>query len=105
MNGALQRHAEPCGDKAVIAALVPLVSLYGVSDKSEQEWKVFWRFYAEALSGVPLEALKAGVADYVSRPDSEFFPKPGPLKALCDRHAMPILIAARRAQKALEQAA
>lgn len=99
----IRRHAEPCGSKAVIALLTPLVSLYGVPDKSEAEWRAFWRFYTEALGELPLEALKAGVDDYVNKPDSEFFPKPGPLKALCNERAVPVRKAANRAQIALQK--
>lgn len=98
---ALQRHAEPCGAKAVVATLGPLLSLYGVADKSENEAKAFWGFYIDALSGLPAEALRAGVAEYVADAKSEFFPRPGPLKALCERHAIPLRMAANRAQKAL----
>lgn len=97
----LQRHIEPCGPKAVAAVLAPLASLYGVQDKSEAEWRAFWKFYVDALEGLPLEALRAGVDEYVASASSEFFPKPGPLKAICERHAMPLRMAANRAQKAL----
>src|SRR3569833_132070 len=70
-------HAEPCGEKAVIAELAPMVVLYGVPDKSEKEWATFWRFYTDALNDLPLAALRAGVKEYIARGDSEFFPKPG----------------------------
>lgn len=99
---ALEAHAAPCGPQAVIAALVPLVTLYGVPDKSEKEWAAFWRFYTEALGNLPLEALKAGVAEYVRASSSEFFPKPGPLLALCNAHAGPITVAAWRARACLK---
>jgi hypothetical protein len=98
----LAKHAEPCGGAAVIANLTPLVTLYGVSDKSAAEWKTFWRFYIEALGELPLEALADGVSDYVARRDSEFFPKPGPLKSICDEHATSIRTAVGRARRALQ---
>lgn len=98
---ALKRHVEPCGPKAVVAALGPLLSLYGVADKSENEAKAFWGFYIDALQDLPVEALRAGVAEYVADGKSEFFPRPGPLKAICERHAIPLRMAANRAQKAL----
>jgi hypothetical protein len=101
----LERHVEPCGAKWVAAILGPLLTLYGVPDKSEGEAKAFWGFYIDALGGLPREAVAAGVAEYVSAADSEFFPKPGPLKAICDRHAVPLRMAANRARKALERAA
>jgi hypothetical protein len=95
-------HAEPCGAEAVGKALAPLLTLYGVQSKNPSEWKAFWGFYVDALGDLPAEALKAGVADYVADPKSEFFPKPGPLKAMCERHAIPIRMAASRARKALQ---
>lgn len=102
--GQLQRHAEPCGPKVVAATLGPLLTLYGVADKTEAESKTFWRFYIDALGSLPAEAVRAGVAEYVQDARSEFFPKPGPLKAICERHAIPLRMAAHRAQKALELA-
>jgi len=102
INRRLQRHAEPCGASWVAATLGPLLTLYGVSDKSEGENKAFWGFYIDALGDLPREAVKAGVSEYVSDPKSEFFPKPGPLKAVCERHAILIRMAANRARKALE---
>lgn len=99
--GQLERHAEPCGPKWIAATLGPLLSLYGVADKSEAENRTFWGFYIDALGNLPREAVAAGVAEYVADPKSEFFPKPGPLKAICDRHAIPLRMAANRARKAL----
>lgn len=98
----LAKHVEPCGPKVVAATLGPLLTLYGVADKSEAENKTFWGFYIDAIGGLPAEAVRAGVAEYVSGAESEFFPKPGPLKALCERHAIPIRMAENRARKALE---
>lgn len=99
--GQIARHVEPCGAKAVIGTLAPLVSLYGVQDKTEAEWSSFWGFYVEALGNLPAEAIRAGAAEYVADAKSEWFPKPGPLKAICERHAIPLRMAANRAQKAL----
>lgn len=98
---ALEQHAEGCGPQAVVTTLAPLVTLYGVSDRTESEWTAFWRFYIDVLATAPLEALKAGVNDYVGSAKSEFFPKPGPLKALVDERARPIVGASHRATRAL----
>ncbi len=98
---ALEAHAQPCGRRAVIEALTPLVTVYGIAERSDAEWRTFWGLYATALEGLPGEALRSGVADYVAGSDSEFFPKPGPLKALCDKRAAPILTALGRARRAL----
>ena len=105
VNDRLQRHVEPCGPSFVVKTLAPLLTLYGVADKSDGEAKAFWGFYIDALSGLPREAIAAGVAEYVADARSEFFPRPGPLRAICDRHAIPLRMAANRAAKALEQAA
>jgi len=99
----LARHVEPCGAHQVVQILGPLLTLYGVADKSENEAKAFWGFYIDALGDLPAEALRAGVAEYVADAKSEFFPKPGPLKSICDRHAVPLRMAANRAAKALER--
>lgn len=93
----------PCGAEAVIETLAPLLALYGVPRKSEAEAEAFWRFYLDTLENLPAEALRAGVAEYVADPKSEFFPKPGPLKAICERHAIPLRMAANRAERALRR--
>jgi len=105
ISGQLARHAEPSGPHHVVQILGPLMTLYGVADKSEGEAKAFWGFYIDALGDLPVEALRRGVGEYVADGKSEFFPKPGPLKTICDRHAWPIRMAANRAAKALERAA
>jgi len=89
----------------VVEALAPLLALYGVSRKTDAEAKAFWGFYIEALAEVPREALREGVRDYVADARSEWFPKPGPLKALVDRRTIPLRTAYSRARKALEIAA
>lgn len=89
----------PAGRKDVIAALVKMVPLYGVADRSQAEWATFWDLYAEVLVGLPIRALEAGCAEYRAAPDSEWFPKPGPLKALCERHAAPIRAVLKLAER------
>lgn len=101
VSADLQRHIEPCGPSVVVEILAPLLALYGIGRKTEAEAEAFWGFYMDALGNLPAEALRAGVAEYIADPKSEFFPKPGPLKAICERHAVPLRMAANRAQKAL----
>lgn len=93
---AFGRAATP---KEAIAILARMVPLYGVSDRSQAEWSTFWGFYLETLGAVPVRALKAACSEYVAAPDSQFFPKPGPLKAICDRHAAPINAVVRMAER------
>lgn len=97
MAPALRARAEPAGDDAVRRALQPLVLVYGVGEAARVP--AFWQPY-RILANLPPTALAAGIEDYTASPDSQFFPKPGPLKALCDRHAEPILRAASRASRA-----
>jgi len=84
---------EPCGGHAVVQALAPLMALYGVPRKSEAEAKAFWGFYIQTLEEVPLQDRKS---------TREWFPKPGPLKDICDRRTIPLRMAFSRARKALE---
>lgn len=97
---ALMLRATPAGEERVLRALRPLVLVYGASEATKAP--AFWQAYYGALSGLPVEALARGIADYTSAADSEFFPKPGPLRALCEKHAAPIFKAAHRAKRALE---
>lgn len=64
-----------------------MVSVYGAQDKSESEWRTFWRIYTDTLDGLPLSAISAGVKEFMRQEKAEFFPKPGPLYALCRSHA------------------
>lgn len=94
----LSRAAAPCGEEAVRRALQPLVLIYGVGDAARSP--AFWGPYLSALRDVPSQCLAAAVEAYTSAPDSAFFPKPGPLKALADRKAEAIRRAASRAYRA-----
>jgi hypothetical protein len=94
---ALAQIACAAGESAVQEALKPLVLVYGVGEAARSP--AFWQAY-KIMAGLPWEALRLGVEDYLAQPDSEFFPKPGPLKALCDKHAEPIYKAAFRASRA-----
>lgn len=95
----LAARAEPAGDDAVRRALQPLVLVYGIGEAARVP--AFWMPY-RILADQPITALVQGIADYTAGATSEFFPKPGPLKALCDRHAEPVRKAAFRARKAAQ---
>ena len=96
----LELAATPARRDQIAAILAPMARMYGLKDRSEAEWKTFWEFYVRALGDLPLECIEAGVADYVERSDSEFFPKPGPLKELCRKRAEPLLMALGRVRAA-----
>jgi len=93
----LMARAASAGPATVRRVLAPLVLVYGVGEAAKAPQ--FWQAY-DVLADLPEEALRKGVDDYLAQPDSQFFPKPGPLRALCDRHAEPIRRAAYRASRA-----
>lgn len=76
--------ARPASDEQVVAPLMRLMTVFGVADRSTAEWTTYLEVYVEVLSGLSAWAIERGAFRYVSRPDSEFFPKPGPLRAECE---------------------
>jgi len=94
---ALTAVAAPCGAQSVRAALQPLVLVYGIGEAAKSA--AFWKLYIDQLSGIPAEALAQAVNDYAGQPGAEFFPKPGPLKALATKRAEPIIKALSRARR------
>lgn len=96
--GHLRAAAQPCGSDAVRRALQPLVLVYGMADAARVP--AFWGPYLSALADMPVTALKEAIEAYTASPDAEFFPKPGPLKALADKAAEPLRRAASRATTA-----
>lgn len=98
----LGRLAKGCGDESVRRALQPLVLVYGVSESARSP--AFWGPYLAALRDLPADALAKAVEAYTQNPSAEFFPKPGPLKALGDKHATAIRRAAARARTAAAMA-
>ena len=101
---ALRAYAAPCGSDAVLSALRPLLAVYGLPDKSEADRDTFWKVYVAVLASLPAHALQKGVRAYVESPDSQFFPKPGPLKALCEPFALSARQAYTRAARAVRLA-
>lgn len=83
--------------------LSPMLSVYGVPDRSEAEWAAFWQIFVDALGDLPVEALEGAVRAWNRLPDSRHFPDPGPFRALAIR-ANTAAVAAWRARKAAEQA-
>ena len=94
--------AAPCGDETVRRLLQELVLVMGVGEAAKT--KAFWKVYYDQLSGLPASALEQAVKDYAGGENSEFFPKPGPLKALAMRRAEPIYKALSRAKRAAKMA-
>lgn len=98
----LKAHAAPCGAHAVTRLLSELFPIYPQPDRSDREWVAFWQAYHEDLGDVPAEALRHAIKDYRQSEKAEFFPKPGPLRALALKRAEPILKAAFRAKRCAE---
>jgi hypothetical protein len=96
----LRKLAGPCGEEFVGVEMKKLILVYGAGESPRAaSW---WKLYYQALRDVPREALEQAVQDYVSSPDSLFFPKPGQLKALAMKRAEPIYQAASRAKRAAD---
>jgi hypothetical protein len=79
----LQTNA-PCGEKAVVELLKSPVLVFGIGDAARSP--EFWKPYRSHLGALPYAAVEAAIHEYVGLPTSEFFPKPGPLKALAEKH-------------------
>lgn len=99
--GALEVRATACGRAVVAAMLMPLVSVYGLPERSEIEWTAFWMMYGEALHILPREALAAAIV--LHNREGRFFPKPGELFKLATPIAERLRVAAWRARRALEE--
>lgn len=89
-----------CGDEVVRNALKPLVLVFGIGEAAKSA--TFWRVYFAKLADLPAAALIAAVEEFAGLPTAEFFPKPGPLRALALKHAEPIYKAAYRAKRAAD---
>ena len=87
-----------CGQEAVRRALQPLVLIYGLGEQAKVP--MFWAVYVKALEDVPAQALAEAIEEYTGLGTSEFFPRPGPLRALALKHAAPIWKARDRARRA-----
>lgn len=96
----LNARQQPTGAEGVLAQLVPLIPVYGVSDRSESEWAAFWGAYIDALEILPPEALAEAIVAYNRQ--AKFFPKPGELFMLAQEAATRVRTAAYRAKKAAE---
>jgi hypothetical protein len=96
----LAARTRPGGAEAVLAALVPLKTVYGLGDKSEGEWVAFWGAYVDALEVLPAEAIVEAIVIYNRQ--GAHFPKPGELFKIADVAAKNLHIAAYRAKKAAD---
>jgi hypothetical protein len=100
---ALEAYVAPAGPDGVRTVLSALFVIYPQPKRDAAEWAVWWMTYMEDLEGFPMFALTQAVRDYRRDPASEWFPKPGALVALCNRHTLPAVKALGRARMAAKQ--
>lgn len=63
--------------------LKPRFETLGVkTDRTPEQWAVWWADYADALEGLTAAAIEAGMRAYLRQADAEFMPKPGKLREL-----------------------
>lgn len=89
---------EPAGDQVVMAALAPLVLVYGKGEEARSP--AFWNVYKDALSDLPRIALDRAVKEYERI--GKFFPKPAEIRELAMPHADTFRQAAWRTKRAIE---
>ena len=68
-------------------------------DRSDAEWAAWWADYFDALEDIPAQALEGGMKTWMQRPDAQFMPKPGELRALALKAGEPLYQAASRARR------
>lgn len=93
----LEMLCEPAGDQVVMAALAPLVLVYGKGEEARSP--AFWNVYKDALSDLPRLALDRAVKAYERI--GKFFPKPAEIRELAMPHAATIRQAAYRTKMAV----
>lgn len=99
----LEAMIQPSSSSAVMAILGKAFAVYPQPDRSEAEWAAWWSAYIEDLEEFPAASLEAAMRDYRRQGVSEFFPKPGQLRALAEAHRGPFIGALARARMASRQ--
>lgn len=100
---ALKAQAAPAGDDGIAKVIMSRFATFPQPQRSVDEWRTWWLDYYEALSGVPLDALEAGMKAWVARADAEFMPKPGKLREMASLAGSTAIIAYTRAKLAAAQ--
>ena len=99
-RNTLEARRRPCGAEGVAKLLLPLVGVYGLADRSSEEWGSFWSGYIKTLGELPYEALESAVTQHLR--DGDYFPKPSQLYRLARPVAERIWQASYRANKVLD---
>jgi hypothetical protein len=97
---AIEAAVAPAGIDGVIAVLTPLMAVFGIDERASTP--AFWRLYGEVLGDLPIAALENGAMAYLGQKDAEWFPKPGPLRALCRCREFTVAARARSLLRSLE---
>lgn len=96
----LARRASKAEPFDIMAELIALAPIYGISDRTDEEWATLFSAYLEALAPLPIEAIRAGIVEY--NREGEFFPKPGQIYQKAEPIARKLFQAAYRAKRAAE---
>lgn len=96
---AIMDRIKGCGMVGVRDVIGRRFATYPQPDRSDMEWAAWWADYCDALEDVPYEALEGGMRAWVQKPESQFMPKPGELRALALKAGEPLYQAASRARR------
>lgn len=83
----------------ILAELIKLAPIYGISERSDDEWALLFGAYIEALESLPIEAIRQGITEW--NREGEFFPKPGQIFQRAEPFARKLWKASYRAKKAI----
>lgn len=100
VGAEVHRRGQPATALEIIAELIKLLPVYGVTDRTDEEAASLFVSYVEALGVLPLEAIREGIIE-VNR-EATFFPRPGEIFKKAEPHAHPLRVAAYRAKRAAE---
>jgi hypothetical protein len=98
---ALEPLERPVGPEGVLVTLAPLVVVFGTTEAAKSP--AFWAVYIDVLADLPAYALEAGVRAYAREPDANWFPRPGPLRALAVESIPAVMKGLRRARMAIRR--
>lgn len=108
----LARRAQAIDEPTLLRLLVSLAPLFGVSDRSPEEWGTFFGHYLDALNVYPLEAIEEAIllwnrgaspeAAALGVNPAPFLPKPIDLSRLAMPTATRLRMVAYRAKTASE---